>query len=376
MNRAGETPLFKAASNNMHYPFLIAEGWNQKVEQGVLRKEPFDFFVEDKKQGKTMLHYLCQKNARGTMNIVLNQAPYQSMLVDDRLKLPLQYKSKAYLITWKLLFSMFKFIYLLELMKPYDNMDICYRGLHKEEHAKRQQMIKQALSQTQPIYFFPNSNQNGTNPNPAFAPGQELSKEMKQAVIMQEHQYKTSRPDEYLDVKNRLQQMNMLKTLRFKIALLESYVTNLYDPKANKGQRLDIRFADNLRCRKIMLAIREIGTYFSLLTQLAYKNSSKYNYILDILDSLFKETFMRDVNKFCTFLLQNFCAHYESLLGQVHDVLLLNKHFLGTELQRDHLFSLFQSKEYYPEELVSPKGLGWNMCVLDVADPVHARRTI
>lgn len=99
----------------MQYPFLIAEVWNKRVSQGKLNKDKFNFIRCDEKSGKSVLHYFCETNSLGIINLILNQAPYLTLQFDDCLKVPLQYKSKVYLISWKVVWSMMKLVYLLEL---------------------------------------------------------------------------------------------------------------------------------------------------------------------------------------------------------------------------------------------------------------------
>ena len=143
----------KAAINQMQYPFLIAEVWNKRVSQGKLNREKFNFIKCDGVSGKSALHYYCETNSLGIINLILNQAPYLTLQFDERLKVPLEYKSKVYLISWKVLWSMMKLIYLLELQKPSDNLQIGLQQLAaagqnhaKDLQARREQMASPILS--------------------------------------------------------------------------------------------------------------------------------------------------------------------------------------------------------------------------------------
>ena len=112
-NKAGETPLILAIKRKLQYPFLIAEAWNgDKVDIGNSMhndlRQRFDLALVDKSNGKSCLHYIAETLYLGLTTLVLAQAPDSSIVVDDRLRVPVDYKECQYLVSKKILMRYYR----------------------------------------------------------------------------------------------------------------------------------------------------------------------------------------------------------------------------------------------------------------------------
>lgn len=98
-----------AVRNKNYYPLLIAENWNRRSAKDNSLTQ-YSFFGVSNDTGKNILHYLSEEGLLNVISLVLNQAPALTIQQDSSLNLALECGSIRNQASWKLVFSMTKFM--------------------------------------------------------------------------------------------------------------------------------------------------------------------------------------------------------------------------------------------------------------------------
>lgn len=374
VNRNRQTPLLKAAAKYRTFPFLIAERWNQRISTGQLTGTKFDFFCFDEIEGKNLLHYTCETNSIGTTNIVLNQSPYLVLDPDYNLRIPIEYKNKAYLISWKLMFSMFKLMYLLALHKARDPMELKRPELppwmSPSAAVPAATMISNFLNRPLPLSAPIRMPDLKLNQAYSFAPGK---KEQLNQMYYSGRDWMDHLSPEYLKTQEtQVIQTREFASLQSSWHIFEASVHNLYNPENGLGPVLEVRFGDNQRLLQVYRCLQVFTLKLTYLLRACKKGAKNKlgnsQSLQDHLVQTYQEPLQKNLWKLLRFVMENFSAMSLALISRIFDIARECITVCGVELIRNTTFDLLQTKNFHhmAGELAKPHLVALNLASKEI----------
>ena len=316
------------------------------------KKKCFSFIGEDIITGKNPLHYLCKSNGLGIIKIVVNHAPFLTMMFDGSLKLPEQYIDRQFPLCLKTVTGVFRFVYLMFLFKDRrftldslsDNEDLCFVPSDMNRAPFKRLPVKSELldlSASAVMKWGP-------------------------SVTDQRALLENFRTQNISKLKHYMAQIAAFPRFRQKVALVESLVTTLDDPNtaAKSPNKISLYLDDFSRIKQIMDLLRPIFLVLKIFKDRVKAFPNEYEIHTKVVREVFLPSISKSMGRLVDFMKTNFSHRYSVFLPRLCEFLVECQPLCDVSLVRDLSLALLHRKFSYGESIAEVKHTLGCICFL------------
>lgn len=319
--------------------FYAADNWNSFQTE---KSRKFDFEVVESKLNRTLLHINSLSSNLGVMTIILKNAPQLAIALDDCFILPIQLKDKAFLISWKTLYTHTKQAFIAHLNKQPDE-----RREKSLISMKDSLLIARNASAPNQAFSLPEmpalrfiSDLSGTLQKAR--PSKEIQEQLKLGVHNQKRLKNQINLEEYRIAGSHLKGFGRTYWIRFRVSLIELLLSDLMMDRHSQG----IMGPPKAKVFKIYSDLRDVCHIITLLIGLYKGNKKALEGLKGEMDTYYKSSFIQLYSKFAEYLLSRPNPTSEYVLRLLQDMILRSSDYFPIDLAKRVLYEgLSQQKE-------------------------------